>query len=342
MNNSLISALFTKGALIDLDIGRWAGTKKLDEEDLLLNNVNPDAVYLGHKKLLPKSSLSKIVEKEQKARSSLLKLSSHFPVSGTRFATFTMLPQIMEKLDEIGKEWVEAVDIFLNEYESNKDKQLEVLNNFHEKMAENELEKTDQANKLGKQIELKVWLEGKKTENQKLYPSKEVLATKFSFTWRIFKIEPIDGKMEVKALAEAQSKLEADLKAWVQEACASMHKTLGEAAAHASFLLEKQGKLNSKNLKPLFDAFEVFSNMDFVGSNFKTTIDSIKAYTCVDGKTLNPETDWKATSDLIENNKDGFKNLLNTLGKLAVEEAATAAGITTVYDSTEFKRFVEL
>ena len=81
---------------------------------------------------------------------------------------------------------------------------------------------------------------------------------------------------------EASQKLQQDLQGWIHETAILMHKTLGEAAAHAKDLLEKQGKLNPKNLKPLFDAFEVFKSIDFAWvQTYRSNWEAIKKPVCL-------------------------------------------------------------
>ena len=97
----------------------------------------------------------------------------------------------------------------------------------------------------------------------------------------MFKVNPLEGSSEISGieaedLAQQQEIFQKDMANWVKEQSTKMHQILGEAALRAKELLEKQGKLNPKNLKPLFDAFEAFKAVDFAGSGFQKAVSDIE------------------------------------------------------------------
>jgi hypothetical protein len=147
---------------------------------------------------------------------------------------------------------------------------------------EAELQKLTADQKKVRQPELKDWLEQQKLQHRKLYPGIEELPNMFHFSWRMFKVSAMEGLEEMNTLQQdellaARNALKADLQNWVKTATADMHKALGDAAAQAKNLLEKQGKLNPKNLRPLFEAFETFNAIDFTGSSdWRKQVDSAR------------------------------------------------------------------
>lgn len=343
----LSEALFARGALMGLHIGRWTAVKKMSSDDLLLEDVDENALYLGHKKLLPKSATKPLVELEGKARAALASKSMEFPIAGARFVTYAALPKVVEKLSSLKAEWDAAVEVLLSTYPVLRDQQLDMLTKQAQKFIQNELQasmsKPDGDYK-AKMEDMRIWLEKQKRENLTYYPKVEDLRHKYSFTWRMFTISALEGinELDVKEVQEAQERLRADLQAWVRTATSSMHKALGEAAANAKELLEKNGKLNPRNLTPLFNAFEQFLSVDFTGkSSFQDTIQEIKKKFLV----ANPDGSYNLAA-MVEGlgndtRRAEFDGLLATMSELAVDETAEKAGIKSL-GLAEFARMVEL
>jgi hypothetical protein len=344
-----LDILFDKGTLMDLYIGRWAGIKKMRPHELLLDQIDEEAFYLGHKKLLPKEAMEKLVTLEGKARTALSKRSIDFPVGGARFVYYKALPEVIALLNELKKEWETAVEDLVQEYPALKEKQLTLLDKQIDVIAKEELKKAENQEEHETLYEkLESWKVEQKAVNRQLYPTADVLKTKFPFDWRMFKISALQGieqmsTLQAEDLLAAQNKLREDLQKWVKEAATAMHLALGEAAARAKDMLEKQGKLNPKNLKPLFEAFETFKAIDFTGqSNFQTVIDDIKSKY---GVKKNEKIDYELTAGSLnydDQAKKELSSLLSSLGKLAAEDAAELAGLEAIGKVGEFKRFVDL
>lgn len=333
--------LFKQGILFDLDIGRWAAIKKLDKDDLHLSSVNPNAFHLGHKKLMPKETIDKVYEIESKARSTLMACSSDFPIAGARFVRYPVLEQLLKNLGELKVKFFAEVKDLLQNYPILRAKQLSILNAQSESIAT--VKKLEMLGKQEALDEVDVWLKRQFARNEAAFPKVEDLNTKFHFEWRMFKVSSADSLSIISAdqAIEAHKKLQGDLQEWVHETATMMHQTLGEAAKHANELLEKQGKLNPKNLKPLFDAFEAFKAIDFTGSDVQKKLDDIKKqYAYVSGGKI----DYEASANAINADvhaMSGLKSLLTNLGELAVEEVATAEGEKALSKITGYGRVID-
>src|SRR5690606_27358514 len=127
------------------------------------------------------------------------------------------------------------------------------------------------------------WLKVQQETHRKLYPDKDKLLAKYGVTWRMFKVDSLgDAEAELlspedaKVIAEQQAQLKKDMEDWVKAKAVEMHKKLGQAAAQAKKMLADNGKLNPKNLKPLFSAFEEFQKVDIAGSSFQKAISDAK------------------------------------------------------------------
>lgn len=346
--NTLSEELFARGALMGLHIGRWTAIKKMSSNDMLLeeNEVDSDVIYLGHKKLLPKAATKPLVELEGRARVTLASRSMEFPIAGARFVTYASLPDVVARLSAIKDQWNLEVANLVQKYPALREQQLVMLDRQAQQFVNEELKKVDTETQSYKerQEQLIVWLAEQKKMNQNFYPKVEDLRKKFDFTWRMFTISALEGinELDVVEVQEAQERLRADLQDWVRSATASMHKVLGEAAANAKDLLQKNGKLTPRNLTPLFNAFESFISVDFTGkSTFQATIQEIKSKFLV----AKPDGTYdmlKVAEGLSNDQRRAeFDGLLATMSELAVDATAEAAGVKSL-GAASFGRHVEL
>ncbi len=348
MSDEITEVLFQRGTLFGLHIGRPTFQKKLRPTDVLLEGIDPEALYLGHKKLLPKEAQEKLVTLEGKARTALSSKSLEFPLSGGRFVFYAALPDVVKSLQDLKKEWDQEVRALIREYPDLKARQLQTLAEQCRTLREKALSQVAGEMRLVRERELDNWMDGQRIQNEELYPSVDLLPKKFYFEWRMFKISPLSGTEEMstideQGLADAKKVLREDLQAWVHQAATDMHKILGETALNAKEQLEKHGRLNPRSLRPLFEAFETFKAVDFTGSShFQRVVDEIRQrYGCVD---LLGELDMNRTAAAVNDpiGSGQFRELLGTVANLASTKIAETAGRNAVKSSGAFDRVLDL
>lgn len=349
MSDNVTDAVFSKGTLMDLDIGRWTGRRKLVANDVLLedDSISESVIKLGHKKLMPKDALGKLIGLEANARVSLAAKSMQFPLSGARFVYYPALPMILAKLKVLKTEWEAALEELIKEYPKLKHEQLELFDAQNLKRMKQELAKTNSLLLKEKEKSLQAWFEAQRAENEALYPDPATLRSKFRFEWRTYKISAMEGTSAMSTIAEdemvaAQQAIKGDMQKWVKDAAKEMHLVLGQAAAHATKMMKEQGKLNAKNLKPLFEAFESFQAVDFTGaSDFQAVVDKVKKEFAK--KKADGSYDFGDTAEGInstETAKEAFSALLTGMAELATEEVAEKAGLKAV-SVGEFSRVLD-
>lgn len=341
--DSIISVVFKKGVLFDITIGRWSALHQMKTDDLLLEKLNRRIIYPGHKKLLPDNASQPIMSLEGQIRTFVRKRSMDFPVSGAVFVNFKALPSMLKGLRKLKKQYEDAVQVLFNNWDSIKLEQIKALDDESRKIAVQNGIYENTTPQADKEI-LKKWLEEQHKQHVALYPSKDKLLSKYYVSWTMFKVGQLDQvgamqEVEADVLAEQQQKLQASMEAWVKNKAAEMHKKLGEAAAHAKALLAENGKLNPKNLKPLFSAFEEFKSIDFAGSSFSGVISDIEKKFLPAGAD-SEDADFKQIASSVNGSADEFEGLLSTLTELAIDDVAQKAGAVMLANS-EFKRVVE-
>lgn len=346
-NGGLESVIFQHGTLFDLDIGRWAAQKRMRANDLLMDGHATDAFKMGHKRLLPEKADQAIKEIESRARSYLTNRSTPFPIGGGRFVARHILSEVLERLKEMQGDYARAVGELVENYDELREHQIRVLDNAEYQISVEKVSATSPDRRDQVQQELGTWLAQKYAEHRQAYPPKDELRRRFRFEWRMFNIEPSSGitgmsDAQQEEMIRAREALRQEMNAWVRQATAEMHRTLGEAAMNAHDLLVRNGKLNPKNLRPLFEAFEAFRAMDFTGaSEFQAVVDRARA-----AFVLNPDgtVDYKNSSEEFEDEayRNSFRGLLTEMGRLSQEAVAEEAGIRAIQRSGSFARVVEV
>jgi hypothetical protein len=343
--SDIVQVVFKKGVLFDITIGRWSAKHTISTEDLLLEKVNKKVIKAGSKELLPEDYAYPLVHIEGKIRTFVKQKSMPFPISGAVFVNFKVLPKILKGLRLLKNEYEGAALELHNHYDTVMTKQIQVLDEEVRKIAvQNGMYEPTTAPS-DREV-LKNWLKEQHKKHVSLYPKKEDLLAKYYVRWSMFRVNALEdtaatimAEEEADFFAKQQQELKVKMTDWVKEKAAAMHKKLGEAAANAQAQLASNGKLNPKNLKPLFDAFEEFASVDFAGSTFQGVIDDVaKKYLAMDTK---GEVDYKTIANQVNGNTDEFASLLATIGELAVDQVAQKAGLTAL-DGSEFKRVVEI
>ncbi len=348
----ILESLFSSGILVDLHIGKPTFQKKLSPDDLLkeAKDIDTSAIYLGHKNLLPKKALAALANTERWARTTLACRSITFPLSDARFVSYKALPELLTKLKEIKNRWNEEVKFLIDNFATFKTEQLLILGEQDLRTVQERMNLISiKEDRVKAREELNKWFSKKQEENKLLYPSTDSLPSLFKFSWRMFKVTSASGldemsQLQQEELVEARNTLHKDMQNWLKITTTAMHQALGEAAIKAKGLLEKQGRINARNLRPLFEAFETFSALDFTAqSNWRKPIVSTNDRFIKRDEV--GEIDYEKTAEAINSSNyatTGFKELIASIGNLAIQQVAEEAGLIALSRVENFKRAIEV
>lgn len=121
--NNLLSALTREGVLIKVSVSYWRGCKKLRPEDIGLKeaNLSDRLISLGHKRLLPKESLSALALIEGRAHALVEQNTFPFLSGLGHFLPNARLNEFMSKVKELEGEFWAAKNEFIQHYASLRD-----------------------------------------------------------------------------------------------------------------------------------------------------------------------------------------------------------------------------
>jgi len=118
MQNQLLQILTREGVLVKVSIRYWRGTKKLKPEDIGLKatQVSDRLISLGHKRLLPKDTLSALALVEGRAHAYVEHNTFPFLNGIAHFVPNPRLQEVHDKLTELEAEFWQAKRAFLDQY----------------------------------------------------------------------------------------------------------------------------------------------------------------------------------------------------------------------------------
>jgi len=119
--------LFDVGCLVNLRVGTWSGRKMITRADLIRVGYDPDQLpseicNLGRKLLVPKAEIQRLANIEQRARKSLERWSTPFGICSAHFVPLNMLPTVEQQICELKKEFFDAVDKFVCNFDQSVQK----------------------------------------------------------------------------------------------------------------------------------------------------------------------------------------------------------------------------
>jgi len=112
--------IFSKGILVDLTIGKWGARKKLNADDLGLNEDEVSDIFsLGQKWMVDRKMFDDINRIAREAESYLKFHSLNFPVKGIRFIPKDMIEDVSERMNEFKNDYYSLTNEFVDKNYSN-------------------------------------------------------------------------------------------------------------------------------------------------------------------------------------------------------------------------------
>ena len=134
---NLSDVIWSEGVLVRVFMGAWSMQAKLDKADVGLEDISPELIKLGHKRLFPKTEANKFANIRTKVSQLLTVRGRRFYpfLDGAFFVRYEVLNDVLEKLQKFQVEYMEFADKFINHYDTLRESWLEEYPNFAEKLA---------------------------------------------------------------------------------------------------------------------------------------------------------------------------------------------------------------
>jgi Holliday junction resolvase len=272
--------IYKSGVVADLTIHQWGARAKLNPEDLGMGSV-PELIKLGHKDLMRKEHLERMTYILKKAERFLNSKSFVFPFGSARFIPSANIEEVTAFMMESDKEFKEALEEFLNDYDVKRVEMLEEYRIvFHDilRQGKEPIKTLEAKANMGKEINRLI------SRLESKYPSKEALREKFNnIDFTMFNISLPDfvetdgGEAIEKANLnmEYRKKASAKIDTFLESVIASLKEMVLDTTKHMKARLEA-GNLNQHQIKHFVKFANEFKKQDFIGMDLDKVLESFK------------------------------------------------------------------
>jgi len=270
--------LYKSGCVVDLSIGTWLASTRLDPKDLGLkasSTTHRDTlIWLGRKRLVRKGDMKSIRKVKNRATLHLYSNSFAFPFGQCQFVTFKKLDKMIEIMNECEHDfWVE-VDAFLENYDRIRSEVLlEYADLFmkilkeHNGMTDEEMEK--ERDRLVANLNTK-------------YPLKTEIRGKFRFDFVVFEVaSPKFKSLTMRGAKDAAKTDEIFRERLEMKVDGFLDGVMGQLKGMAVEMVDYMGKrldsnkVNFKTVGAFQRYVETFKEMNFSGWDIQSRMEEL-------------------------------------------------------------------
>ena len=195
--------LFLTGSIVDIEMSMWRARTKIQPQDLGIEDSAEvsKVLSLGCHRLAPAKAFEDLNLISGQAWRALESHSLKFAmIRGARYVPNTNLETLLGKLRQYKKEYMDAVNKFMENYEKTKEEMLPIIEKALKDAARNE----DAARMAFDRI---------KDE----YPSSQEVREKFSFRWSVYAIQSPKSKAAANAAQEETDSIKSVVRGMVEQ-----------------------------------------------------------------------------------------------------------------------------
>ena len=269
--------IYKSGVVADLTVSKWGAMAKLKPEDLGLGSI-PELIKLGHKELMKPEYLEKIRSAGSRFEDYLNHHSYVFPFGSARFVTYEVLEDVLSKAKEAEKEFNEAVEEFLNDYDTRRAEMLTEYREVFKKI----LEEKEGDEPFAKQL-IMMDVENLVSKLSMKYPSRADLESRFNFDFTTFEVglpgfNQLDNKEAIEKVhlnIEYKAKASKKIDSFLDQVIETLKGRVLEITGHMKKRLDA-GNLNQLQIKSFVKFAEDFKKQDFIGMELDQILNSFK------------------------------------------------------------------
>lgn len=250
------SALFLDGVLIDLRISYWRGKRPLSAQDLGLSEDQvPDIFSLGRKLVIPREALARFERVDARAHYLIDQFTFPFPTGHSRFIPYSVLPQVLEELKTMKKDFEERIRSFLDNYDQYRKDMLDKYPQYAEALSRG-------------------------------YSTASDIKKRFHYDYTLYEVSlprnirfkaveerdaVADAEAKRRALEQAEEEYKRQFQAQIDEFLSSsvgkLREAVGDAVIALSERIQKGDAVSKGSLDSLKRTIERFRALNFVGDN---------------------------------------------------------------------------
>ena len=337
MNDTNLQNIFNDGFLVDLDVSYWSAQRKLNEEDIGLNDVS-EAYSLGKKLLIPYNVMHAFKVIESRARALIDKSSFRFPIGNARFIPKRRFVKVNTELKQLQSEYVALVEDLVINYQKYRDEMRPIYLKAAEDAYETKTSKVQTFDADRDPItEKAAFIEQFMVRIDACYPPVESLKSRFAVDLAVFEValpklregtaDNVAGSLEIqeKVAEDYRSQMRTKITSFVDDVVGVLRQEAIDMCKHISTNIAEGKVIKSTTLQTITTFIDKFQDMNFVGDKTVEASLNLLRKELLDGHT---------SSDFSDNEE--LKIDLQRRLNLIAEQAASTTDINSV--TGEYRR----
>lgn len=243
------SDLFLTGSIVDIEMSMWRARTKIKPEDLGIEDSAEvsKALSLGCHRLAPAKAFEELNLISGQAWRSLEYYSLHFAmIKGARYVPHTNLNTLLSKMRDYKREYMAAVDKFMQNYEKTKADMLPVIEKALKDASGNE----ETARAAFDRVRAE-------------YPSSQEVRMKFGFRWSVYAIQSAKNE-SAKAAAEEEAE---SIKSVVRGMIEQLRGEVTKKITVLTELIGKGGKVPKQSIESARALILRIEGLNVMGDN---------------------------------------------------------------------------
>lgn len=249
--------LFLTGSIVDIELSMWRARTKIKASDLGIDD-SPEVhkvLSLGNHRLFPAKAFEQLNLISGQAKRSLEHHSLNFAmIRGARYVPNSGIDELLGKLRAYKKEFLQEVEVFMQNYEKTKEEMLPVI--------EKALKDAARTPEIAETAFHRVQAE---------YPSVEEIRSKFAIRWSVYAIQsPKSSAAKEAALEETDS-----IKSVVRGMIEQLRGEVTEKLKVLTDLIGKGGKVPKQSIDSARSLINRIDSLNVMGDRVLT--DQVRA-----------------------------------------------------------------
>jgi hypothetical protein len=288
MNDNDIKTLFNDGFLFDIDVSFWTATRKLNEEDMGLEDVS-EAYTLGKKLLIPARIMQAFRRIESRARALLDNSSFKFPLGNAKYVPKPKFIKVIEELKAYQSEYKALVEDLILNYQAYREEMRPVYLKAAEEAYETKASKRTIALNLDPALEKAMFIEQFMARINSCYPPAESLRDRFAIVWDVYEIalprlqtgdaDQITESLELHNQVEAdyRNQMHTKINAFVEEVVSVLRQEAIQICKHVATNIAEGKVVTNRTIQSLTTFMDKFKDMNFVGDRtIEESLESVR------------------------------------------------------------------
>lgn len=336
MNDTNIQNIFNDGFLVDLDVSYWSAQRKLNEEDIGLNEIS-EAYSLGKKLLIPYNVMHAFKVIESRARALIDKSSFRFPIGNARFIPKRKFVKVIEELKKLQADYKALVTDLMTNYQKYRDEMRPIYLKAAADAYDTKITKSGSYQTELLQNEEATFVEQFMARIEACYPAVQSLELKFAIDLAVFEValpklregtaDNVADSLEIqqKVADEYRLQMRTKITSFVDDVVGVLRQETINMCKHISTNIAEGKVIKSTTLQTITTFIDKFQDMNFVGDkSVENSLNSLRKE-LLDGHT---SSDFSANEEL----KIDLQRRLN----LIAEQASSLTDVSSI--TGQYKR----